>query len=112
MITVAVIGITAAVAVPAYRDYVIRSKVSEALIMGSAKKIAVIESYASNGLANVTALNTGSPAVNNPSRYVAGIAVEDGGRIVMRTPGREARILRLCRSVRTQLGWRPYDHHS
>ncbi len=85
MITVAVIGILAVIAVPAYRDYVIRARVSEALMMASAQKIAVVESYASNGLANVTADSTESQVVENPSLYVAGIEVEDGGRIIMRT---------------------------
>ena len=41
MITVAAIGILAALAIPAYQDYAIRAKVGEAIGMGSAAKVAV-----------------------------------------------------------------------
>ena len=50
MIVVAIIGILAAIALPAYQDYVIRGRVSEALVAASAAKIAVAEN-AANGRA-------------------------------------------------------------
>ena len=46
MIVVAIIGILAAVALPAYQDYTIRAKVSEGLILGSALKLAVADNAA------------------------------------------------------------------
>ena len=46
MIVVAIIGILAAVALPAYQDYMIRTKISEGLVLASAAKLAVAESYA------------------------------------------------------------------
>jgi type IV pilus assembly protein PilA len=42
-------GILAAIAIPAYQDYTIRSQVSEGLNLASAVKVAVAESYAQNG---------------------------------------------------------------
>jgi type IV pilus assembly protein PilA len=49
MIVVAIIGILAAIALPAYQDYTIRSRVSEAMVAGSAIKATVTENIASNG---------------------------------------------------------------
>lgn len=49
MIVVAIIGILAAVALPAYQDYTIRAKVSECVGIVSACKTAVSEAYASLG---------------------------------------------------------------
>ena len=48
MIVVAIIGILAAIALPAYQDYTVRAKVSEGLVLASAAKLAVTEN-ASNG---------------------------------------------------------------
>jgi type IV pilus assembly protein PilA len=78
MIVVAIIGILAAVALPAYQDYTIRAKVSEGLTLASAAKLAVAETAAAQGgLANVTVANSGyvfnaSAATN---AYVASIAI-------------------------------------
>ena len=49
MIVVAIIGILAAVALPAYQDYTVRGRVSELVIMGSSMKATVTENIASNG---------------------------------------------------------------
>jgi len=49
MIVIAIIGILAAIAIPAYQDYTIRSKVSEGLNLAGAAKLAVAETYDSNG---------------------------------------------------------------
>jgi type IV pilus assembly protein PilA len=49
MIVIAIIGILAAVALPAYQDYTIRSKVSEGMSLASAAKTAVAETYSSEG---------------------------------------------------------------
>ena len=49
MIVIAIIGILAAIAIPAYQDYTIRSKVSEGLNLSGAAKLAVSETYDSLG---------------------------------------------------------------
>ena len=49
MIVVAIIGILAAVALPAYQDYTIRAKVSEGMVLSSALKTAITETFQSKG---------------------------------------------------------------
>ena len=84
MIVVAIIGILAAIALPAYQDYTIRTKVSEGVVLSGAAKVAVAETAASlGGLANVTQANSGF--VSNATQYVATIAVADGGVITITT---------------------------
>ena len=62
MIVVAIIGILAAVALPAYQDYTIRARVTEGLSLASAAKTAVAETFAStNSGAVVAYAGTGDP---------------------------------------------------
>jgi type IV pilus assembly protein PilA len=49
MIVVAIIGILAAVALPAYQDYTVRGRVSELAILGSSMKATVSENISNNG---------------------------------------------------------------
>ena len=63
MIVVAIIGILAAVALPAYQDYVIRAKVSEGLVLASAAKTAVSETFSTRTAGAVAAYaGTGAAA--------------------------------------------------
>ena len=49
MIVIAIIGILAAIALPAYQDYTVRARAAEALTVGSAVKTTVTENISSNG---------------------------------------------------------------
>ncbi len=53
MIVIAIIGILAAVALPAYQDYTVRARVSELAIQGSGMKATVGENIANNGAIGV-----------------------------------------------------------
>ena len=64
MIVVAIIGILAAVALPAYQDYTVRGRVSEALVAASAAKTTVAENAAS-GSASLGAGYTAPTATSN-----------------------------------------------
>lgn len=55
MIVVAIIGILAAVALPAYQDYTVRAKVSEGMIMASSLKIGTTEMFADRGVGGLAA---------------------------------------------------------
>ena len=88
MIVVAIIGILAAVALPAYQDYTIRAKVTEGLAQAASAKLAVAESAASlNGVANVTQANSGYAFTTNAAAnaYVASVAIANGGAITVTT---------------------------
>ncbi|WMS88659.1 pilin [Pleionea litopenaei] len=88
MIVVAIIGILAAIALPAYQDYTIRSKVSEGLALGAEAKTAVAETAASlGGLANVTAANTGYTFPAGGTDYVNSIAITDATGVITITMG-------------------------
>src|SRR5207344_2919849 len=72
MIVVAIIGILAAIALPAYQDYTVRSKVTEGLSLAEAAKTAVAETWNSDGVLS----NTINTAINFvPTKYVSNIAV-------------------------------------
>jgi type IV pilus assembly protein PilA len=79
MIVVAIIGILAAVALPAYQDYTTRAKVSELIVMSAPAKLAVSETSSSFGtLASVTSTNTGY-SFPGATKYVSGVAISNDG---------------------------------
>ena len=77
MIVVAIIGILAAVALPAYQDYTVRAKVTEVILAASGGKTGVAESYAANGTMPGAASFT---PVNQVSKFVASVTW-DGTKI-------------------------------
>jgi type IV pilus assembly protein PilA len=79
MIVVAIIGILAAIAIPAYQDYTIRSQVTEGLNLAASVKAGVAEFYAQNGTWPTTLTNLGMDPANPPSgKYVDQVLVNTG----------------------------------
>lgn len=83
MIVVAIIGILAAIAIPAYQDYTARAKISEIISLAGAGKTILFEEYASTGF-----MPSSQPAAGTPigdwlsslslSRYASGLPVYSG----------------------------------
>ncbi len=73
MIVVAIIGILAAIAIPAYQDYTIRARVAEGITMASAAKLAVSETAISNNALPATQAATGyvTPAATTNVQSIA-----------------------------------------
>lgn len=88
MIVVAIIGILAAIALPAYQDYTIRSKVTEGLVLGGSQKQGVAEAYQDNGISGVGAY-AGQVAAKVPtSKYVTSIVVDStNGQVTIKMKG-------------------------
>ena len=76
MIVVAIIGILAAVAIPAYQDYIARSQVSEAVSLTAGGKTPLAEFLADKGVWPSTA---DMVMGNTAGKYVSGITITSGG---------------------------------
>ena len=90
MIVVAIIGILAAVALPAYQDYTVRAKVTEAILAGSTCRTAVSEAFQSAstlpaGNAFGCEQNTAGTAASAPSKYVLSVVTTGNGVITVTT---------------------------
>ncbi len=86
MIVVAIIGILAAIAVPAYQDYTIRSRISEASSLSSAARTAVDIAYSEGfPLGSIPGQSTLglAPSGSYNSKYVASVAVATTGVITV-----------------------------
>ncbi|ENW6507911.1 pilin, partial [Neisseria gonorrhoeae] len=78
MIVIAIVGILAAVALPAYQDYTARAQVSEAILLAEGQKSAVTEYYLNHGEwpKDNTSAGVASPASNIKGKYVQKVEVE------------------------------------
>jgi len=83
MIVVAIIGILAAIAIPAYQDYTVRSKVTEGLNLASSAKVSVSEGFQANDMPGVTAGATAWNAAFTATKYVSGVNVANTGVITV-----------------------------
>jgi type IV pilus assembly protein PilA len=78
MIVVAIIGILAAVALPAYQDYTVRAKVSEAVIAGSSAKSMLSEAFQTDSITGLDAAAVAFnviPQAEKQSKYVQDVVI-------------------------------------
>ena len=80
MIVVAIIGILAAIAIPAYQDYTVRSQVTEGLNLASDLKAAVAETFAQTGAwpANNNTVGLSMTAGSKSGKYVSDVSISTG----------------------------------
>ena len=93
MIVIAIIGILAAIALPAYNDYTARAQVSEAVNLASGLKLQVADVYADTGtLVGVASGADGIPLANTVlGKYTTGVSVADS--VIEATVGGDASAL-------------------
>ncbi|EMT5213425.1 pilin [Neisseria gonorrhoeae] len=80
MIVIAIVGILAAVALPAYQDYTARAQVSEAILLAEGQKSAVTEYYLNNGEwpENNASAGVASSPTDIKGKYVKEVEVKNG----------------------------------
>lgn len=84
MIVVAIIAILAAIAIPAYQDYLVRTQVSEGAVLADGAKTAVAEFYSNKGALTITGLNASvglATAASIKGKYVSSVSVSATGLI-------------------------------
>jgi len=98
MIVVAIIGILAAVAIPAYLDYAVRAQISEGLSVAGGAKAAVTEFYQDRGVFPTDNVEAGLEAAANISgKYVT--SVTSAGAAITITYGNDANVQIIGQTV-------------
>ena len=87
MIVVAIIGILAAVALPAYQDYTVRAKMSEAVMALSSCRTAIAEVYQTSSASTTPGVGGWGCEGTGVTKYVASIATDANGVATLTTRG-------------------------
>lgn len=104
MIVVAIVGILAAVAIPAYTDYTVRSRITEGINMAGSAKNAVAEAFQSTGV--VPGDNAAAGWAGAVSKYVTSVDVNAGGIVRVVFNNAAGRLPEL--GANNQLEMRPF----
>ena len=85
MIVIAIIGILAAIALPAYQTYIVKSKVSEVILAASQCRTSISEVYETSKAGTTKAGNDWGcdEATANPTKYVASVTTDPNGVITV-----------------------------
>ena len=83
MIVIAIIGILAAIAIPAYQNYTIRAQVTEGLTLADGWKTAIAEYYANTGTMPAAIANLAG-TTQSVGKYESSITIADGAVVVKR----------------------------
>jgi type IV pilus assembly protein PilA len=87
MIVVAIIGILAAVALPAYQDYAKRAKVSELILAAASCRTTITEVYQAGSQSTMGANAWGCESTAAQSKYVSSIQTGPNGQIIITAQG-------------------------
>lgn len=111
ILAIAIIGILASIAIPAYQNYIIRTKTSEGIILASIAKQAVVETLINKNSPKVVSYKgTGAADANsyaytfNPTTYVASIAIDGFSNTANSTLGEGRISIQYSGQLDTALG--------
>ena len=99
MIVVAIIGILAAIALPAYQDYTIRGRVSELAVMASGAKATISENIANNGGTVDSTACKGVNTTSTATKNMASLACSSGVITVTGTAAAGSAVLKYTPTV-------------
>ena len=84
MIVVAIIGILAAVALPAYQQYTVKARMSEVVLAASACRTTISEAVQSMPTSSIPAANTWGCESTTPTKYVSAVETSANGVVTVR----------------------------
>lgn len=86
IVCIGIVGVLAAVALPMYRDYTKRSKMSEVVLAAADCRLAISEAY-QNGVRATGVANDWGCEASEPTRYVAALNTDEAGKIIVTARG-------------------------